>query len=255
MAVNLTTLICHAPIPDWLEKQLQPLFAGKVLNMQSQPPEQGLYLIYDDAGLGLAKASTKGIVRVDFVQGKLRHRRLFGGGELINRAVDAKHQPVVWDATGGLGRDAFVLATSGLKTVVFEHNFFVYLLLADGLYRAGADQQTASVTERLQLYYGSIQRISDSQYIEPLPDVVYLDPMYPQKQKSAAVKKEMAYFHELIGTADERNDQLLLETAQKIAQKRVVVKRPANGVFLANCQPAFQYQGKTTRFDVYLPLS
>jgi len=59
MAANLSILICHAPIPVWLEQQLQPLFASKVLNMQSQPPEQGLYLIYDDAGLGWLKRQRK----------------------------------------------------------------------------------------------------------------------------------------------------------------------------------------------------
>lgn len=31
------------------------------------------------------------------------------------------------------------------------------------------------------------------------PDVAYLDPMYPERQKSAAVKKEMAYSHESVG--------------------------------------------------------
>ncbi|PIT52993.1 16S rRNA methyltransferase [Snodgrassella alvi] len=237
-----------------LPTHLKNLFATEKLHYQPQPPAQGLYLLYEDSGLALAKAGHKGVVRVDFVQGTARHRRLFGGGELLARAVQAKNQPLVWDATGGLGRDAFVMASLGLEVVVFERNPYVYALLADGLQRALADEQTTSIAQRISLHYGSIILLQTEQKQIPLPDVVYLDPMYPQKQKSAAVKKEMAYFHELLGTADAHNDQALLLAAQKFAQKRVVVKRPANGVVLAEITPAFQYLGKTTRFDGYLPL-
>ncbi|WP_239326679.1 class I SAM-dependent methyltransferase [Snodgrassella gandavensis] len=240
---NLTNLPIH----------LKNLFATEKLHYQPQPPTQGLYLLYEDRGLALAKAGHKGVVCVDFVQGTARHRRLFGGGELLARAVQAKNQPLVWDATGGLGRDAFVMASLGLDVVVFEHNPYVHALLADGLQRAQADEQTAPIAQRINLYYGSIVLLPTEQTQIPLPDVVYLDPMYPQKQKSAAVKKEMAYFHELLGTADVHNDQALLLAAQKFAQKRVVVKRPANGVVLAEKTPAFQYLGKTTRFDAYMP--
>ncbi|MCO6504069.1 MAG: class I SAM-dependent methyltransferase [Snodgrassella sp.] len=253
MVESLSILICMVPLPDWLQEHLQPLLVNSKIIIQSQPPKQGLYLIYDDGGLGLARSGDKGVVRVDFVQGKLRHRRLFGGGELIARAVQVKNQPLVWDATGGLGRDAFVLASLALDVVVFEHNFIIYLLLKDGLIRAATDVHAAEITQHIQLHYGSILTLPQKQQLYPLPDVVYLDPMYPQKQKSAAVKKEMAYFHQLLGNADLENDKALLATAQKLAQKRVVVKRPSNGIFLADNQPAFQYQGKTTRFDGYLP--
>lgn len=253
MTEPISILMCTAPMTIWLQEQLQPLLISKSLTIQSDPPKQGLYLIYDMGGLGLAKAEQKGIVRVDFVGGKARHRRLFGGGELIARAIQAKYHPLVWDATGGLGRDAFVLATLGLQVMVFEHNFYVYLLLADGLQRAQANPHTALIGRHIKLHYASILTIVDELQNLSLPDVVYLDPMYPQKQKSAAVKKEMAYFHELLGSADAESDRDLLKKAQQIARKRVVVKRPANGVFLADCQPAFQYHGKTTRFDGYLP--
>jgi 16S rRNA (guanine1516-N2)-methyltransferase len=237
-----------------LHISLRNLFTTEKLQYQPQPPAQGLYLLYEDNGLALAKAGHKGVVRVDFVQGTARHRRLFGGGELLARAIQAKSQPVVWDATGGLGRDAFVMASLGLEIVVFEHNPYVHALLADGLQRALADEQTAQIAQRISLHYGSIVLLEKEQKQITLPDVVYLDPMYPQKQKSAAVKKEMAYFHDLLGTADAHNDQALLLAAQKFARKRVVVKRPANGVVLAEKTPAFQYLGKTTRFDGYLPL-
>lgn len=75
--------------------------------------------------------------------------------------------------------------------------------------------------------------------------------MYPERQKSAAVKKEMAYFHGLVGTA--QDEAALLNTARAIAKKRVVVKRPRLGEFLNGEKPAYQYSGKSTRFDAYVP--
>ena len=83
------------------------------------------------------------------------------------------------------------------------------------------------------------------------PDVVYLDPMYPERRKTAAVKKEMAYFHDLVGAAQDEAE--LLDTALNTAKKRIVVKRPRLGEFLDGRKPAYQYTGKSTRFDVYLP--
>ena len=77
--------------------------------------------------------------------------------------------------------------------------------------------------------------------------------MYPERQKSAAVKKEMAYFHELLGLSTQQNDDALFQAACQVAKKRVVVKRPRLGEFLCGKKPAYQYEGKSTRFDVYLP--
>ena len=79
--------------------------------------------------------------------------------------------------------------------------------------------------------------------------------MYPERQKSAAVKKEMAYFHDLVGLGQIEDEATLLETARRSARKRIVVKRPRLGNFLNIQDPAYQYIGKSTRFDVYLPQS
>ena len=217
-------------------------------------PESGLYLLADAQGLALAKAGAKGVVRVDFVQGSAQYRRLHGGGELLGKAVNHGSQPRVWDGTGGLGRDAFVLASLGLNVTVFERHPVVAALLADGLARASADSAVAAIAQRITLYQGDVLALMPAVLqTQAPPDVVYLDPMYPQRQKSAAVKKEMAYFHELVGPAGD--DAALLQGARRIARKRVVVKRPQGGAVLAGVQPAFQYQGKSTRFDAYLPLA
>lgn len=216
------------------------------------PPPQGEYLLADIQGIHLCRAGEKGRVQVDFISGAAQYRRTKGGGELIAKAVNHTTSPVVWDGTGGLGRDSFVLASLGLHIQTFEQNPAVACLLSDGLERALEHEETAAIAKRITLHFG------DTVQLMPLlaqtigrPDVVYLDPMYPERQKSAAVKKEMAYFHGLVGAA--QDEAALLNVARSVAKKRVVVKRPRLGVFLNEQKPSYQYSGKSTRFDVYLP--
>ena len=230
--------------------------AARCLKTVCRQPESGLYLLAGDDGLSLCRAGAKGRVRAEFAEGAARHRREQGGGEMIGRAVKHTAAPSVWDATGGLGRDAFVLASLGLAVRVFERHPAVFCLLQDGLNRAAAHPDTAETAARISLCFGdarSALRQAGSLKTNAAPEVVYLDPMYPQRQKSAAVKKEMAYFHELLGAPSDEDGSALLEAARSAARRRVVVKRPKQGEFLAGVRPAYEYVGKSTRFDVYLP--
>jgi 16S rRNA (guanine1516-N2)-methyltransferase len=137
-----------------------------------------------------------------------------------------------------------------------EQHPIVACLLDDGLARARLNEATADAASRITLHFGNA-RLLLPQLLQhhPQPDVVYLDPMYPERQKSAAVKKEMAYFHDLVGLGQIEDEATLLETARRSARKRIVVKRPRLGNFLNIQDPAYQYIGKSTRFDVYLPQS
>lgn len=197
-----------------------------------------------------------GAVFVDFVSGTMAHRRKFGGGrgEAIAKAVGIKGNelPSVIDATAGLGRDAFVLAVLGCKVRLVERHPVVFLLLQDGLNRAYADPEIGGILkENLQLL--PVSHIAELNPITDFADVVYLDPMYPHKQKSALVKKEMRVFQHLVG-ADLDADQLL-QPALALSQKRVVVKRPDYAEFLANQQPHFSRETKNHRFDIYSTLA
>lgn len=220
------------------------------LAVADTPPASGLYLAAEEHGIVLHRAGDKSSVWVDFTAGAAQHRRLHGGGELLAKAVCRSKQPTVWDATGGLGRDSFVLAGLGLNVHIFERHPAVYCLLADGLARALLHPDTAETASRLTLHHADA-----AEYMPQLAaeigrqQVVYLDPMYPERRKSAAVKKEMAFFHELVGTA--QNDAALLDAALATATARVVVKRPRLGDFLCGRKPDYQYTGKSTRFDVY----
>ena len=128
----------------------------------------------------------------------------------------------------------------------------MFALLQDGLHRAEQAPEIAASAARITLRRGNAAELMPVLAAQMgQPDVVYLDPMYPERQKSAAVKKEMAYFHSVVGAAQEEAE--LLAAARAVAKKRVVVKRPRLGEFLNGEKPAYQYTGKSTRFDVYLP--
>ncbi|NRN29873.1 16S rRNA (guanine(1516)-N(2))-methyltransferase RsmJ [Photorhabdus heterorhabditis] len=193
-----------------------------------------------------------GGIYVDFISGTMAHRRRFGGGrsEAVAKAIGIKkdYLPTVVDATAGLGRDAFVLASLGCHVRMLERHPVVAALLDDGLQRGYQDAEIGGwLQERMTLLHASsITALAD---ITPQPDVVYLDPMYPHKQKSALVKKEMRVFQSLVG-ADEDADNLL-SPARALAKRRVVVKRPDYAEPLAGIAASAAITTKNHRFDIY----
>jgi len=222
-----------------------------------QDEDSGLALVLTASHLELRKRDEPklGGIFVDFVSGAMAHRRRFGGGrgEAVAKAVGIKgdYLPDVVDATAGLGRDAFVLAALGCRVRMLERHPVVAALLEDGLRRGYDDPEIGGwLRERLTLLHVvSQQALSE---ITPAPDVVYLDPMYPHRQKSAMVKKEMRVFQSLVG-ADEDADALL-EPARRLAKKRIVVKRPDYAPPLAGVVTQSAVVTKSHRFDIYPPL-
>lgn len=222
--------------------------------------ESAFVLLVDDAGVALQQTGRKapGPVRVEFTEGAVDHRRKFGGGkgQMIAKAVGLKSgvYPHVLDATAGLGRDAFVLASLGCPVTLLERSPVVQQLLLNGFARARQfaqinDPQLLEILARMHL----VEEDSGIYLQRPIntqpPDVVYLDPMFPQREKSADVKKEMKVFHDIVG-ADEDSDALL-EPALQQARCRVVVKRPRKAPFLAGRAPSYQLEGKSSRYDIY----
>jgi len=199
--------------------------------------------------------SKMGPISVDFVGGKLDHRRRYGGGrkQPLAKAIGLKRgaTPIVLDATAGLGRDAFILACLGCYVQMVERSKVVAALLYDGLQRAQQNLEIGPLmTERLQLIHHDAQHfLSHLSDITQRPDVIYLDPMYPHRQKSALVKKEMQFFQRVIG--EDLDAPALLETALACAKRRVVIKRPKWAPNLTNIKPNFCIKSENTRFDVY----
>ncbi|MCK8045156.1 class I SAM-dependent methyltransferase [Shewanella sp. 1CM18E] len=222
-------------------------------------PDAEFELVFEDNILTLIKRDEpklKGI-SVDFVSGAVAHRRKFGGGrgQSIAKAVGLKQgvMPTVVDGTAGLGRDAFVLASLGCKVLMVERHPIVAALLEDGLRRAYEDAEIGSwMQQRMSLFHGSsIDSLADAAAVSNTEvDVVFLDPMYPHREKSALVKKEMRVFQSLVG-ADLDADGLLAP-AMALATKRVVVKRPDYADDLDGVKPSMVIATKKNRFDVYV---
>ena len=79
------------------------------------------------------------------------------------------------------------------------------------------------------------------------PDVILLDPMFPARQKSALVKKKLQMIQKLeIPCAGEAE---LLLAAMKARPKKLIIKRPPKGPYLADAKPDHSITGKAVRFD------
>jgi len=193
-----------------------------------------------------------GPIFVDFISGKLAHRRRFGGGrrQLIARAVGImpKKTLTVLDATAGLGRDAYVLASLGCHVTMLECSPIISALLKDGLERAKSDP--AFQVLKLQFIETDAIPYMKSLSESDRPEVIYLDPMFPDSKKSALVKKEMRLLKAAVGDHDSSAE--LLSSALKVAIKRVVVKRHRQAAAIEGPDPDLVFTGKSCRFDVYL---
>ncbi|HEU0196658.1 MAG TPA: class I SAM-dependent methyltransferase [Nevskiaceae bacterium] len=151
----------------------------------------------------------------------------------------------VVDATAGLGRDAWVIASLGARVTLVERSPAVAALLADALHRAHGDPASRTIAQRISLQISDARRwLANS----PTYDAVYLDPMYPQDGKSALPVKEMQFLRELTGGDPDAAE--LLAAARRCAP-RVAVKRPRHAPPLAKVAPDAVVHASRVRFDLY----
>lgn len=231
--------------PRQLRKHLEDSASGAVFLWI----ESGLFLW--DLGLDLR-------IQADFHGATVAYRVDKGGGrgQMIAKAVGLKAAGLrVFDATAGLGGDAFVLASLGCEVWMSERNPVVHCLLGAGLQvgrdyaeRIQANALSASLS-RMHLLEGDASSLFGSVASEVRPDVVYLDPMFPKKTKKALVKKEMQVLQSLVGPdVDARH---LLDAALECAGRRVVVKRPRIAATITERAPDYVMEGKSNRYDIY----
>lgn len=188
----------------------------------------------------------------DFVGGAVGYRFRSGASRkdaLARAAGFGKGSiPTIIDATAGLGRDAFLLATLGAQVTLLERSPEVHNLLRDALARAAAEgPELAAVVSRMTLLQGDARAL--------LPglraDTVIVDPMHPPRTNSAVVKQEMRLLRELVGTDPDALQ--LMQAALAADCKRVVLKWPLRAKPLEGLRkPSHSITGKTVRYDVFM---
>lgn len=203
------------------------------------------------AGMSLLlQAKMKPLV-IDFEQISYRQRLLRGGRqkEPLARAVmnGIEDGALVFDATAGLGRESMILAHAKAQVLSFERQLPIWIILKDALMRASKSRFFPFTLPKLQAI-GTI-----ASYVGEAPEVIYYDPMFPEREKSAVVKKDMFLFRQVIG--EDKDIEDFIRIALKLATKRVVVKRPstAEPVSAVDIQRAYFVDGGQCRFDCYKP--
>lgn len=193
-----------------------------------------------------------GELRVDFVEGSVAHRLRFGGGRGQDLAkamgLRAGKTPTIVDATAGLGRDSFLLASLGARVILIERSEQMHELLGQGMKRAAREGgQFREIIGRMTLLKGDALDL-----IPELPsEAILIDPMHPERKNSALVKQDLRQVREIVGTDDDAAD--LVQLAIKHARRRVVLKWPAKADPIEGVKKCtHQIIGKTTRYDVFM---
>lgn len=214
-------------------------------------------LCVDEHGLWLCANGMK--MQPDWQAEVPRLKRASLKSEMIARACNLAEKPTLIDATAGLGHDSLLMAHLGARLTLVERHPILFTLLEDTKQRAAQDPFLAKIVSRIELVFADSAEYLQQQIQQHAKfDVVYLDPMFPQRdqnqqavKKQAQVKKQMQLLHLLLPEDGDMDlGDYLLDLAMQISD-RVVVKRPRLAVFLANLKPDHQWQGDACRFDAY----
>ncbi|ORU89506.1 MAG: SAM-dependent methyltransferase [Cycloclasticus sp. symbiont of Poecilosclerida sp. M] len=238
--------------------EIKVLIDQGVFQVKNSELTTSCYLSYvkDALTLHLEKEGESLSVCVDFVTGRAKHRRQYGGGKKQPLAkacgLDKHSEWTILDATAGLGKDAFVLASLGAEITLCEQHPALYGMLADALHRASIDAETALIANKMTCVCSdSIDYIDGEKgALRVMPDVIYLDPMYPERKRSAKIKKEMQVLQHLVSHSG--SESKLLERALETANFRVVVKRPKSALPLNDLKSRYSISSVNTRYDIYV---
>jgi len=228
--INSENIILEKKSGQWLQFLTENDFDFQTIqqiNMSDESP-----VIMDKSGNKFS---------IDFVNDKVNYTKKKSSikTELISKALGGgKFGLNILDLSAGLGIDAVFLAQLGYSVIALERNPLIYLALNEAL------QQKPELN--LSFIFSDALTYLKSQSINT--DVIYFDPMFPEKAKSALPRQEMVFFRSLVGHDADAAE--VLDFALKIKSvKRVVVKRPIKAPALM--RPMSSIEGKLIRFDLY----
>lgn len=173
--------------------------------------------------------------------------------EMLVKAAKIKHADGVLtaiDATAGLGEDAILLAAAGFRVQLYERNPIIAALLRDALERAAKVDALSDIVSRMT--FAEADSITALQGLSERPDIILLDPMFPERQKSALIKKKFQLLHSIEQPC--QDEEQLLQAAMQAHPRKIIIKRPLKGPYLADVRPSHSLSGKAIRYDcIVLP--
>lgn len=228
------------------QRELAESFARKTNSQIISEPGDALTVLFDSTGVSLTGYGLS--YQGDFknmlhrvTNGRLQH-------EMLVRAVKSeKDGRRAIDAAAGMGEDAFLMAAQGYEVTMYERNPVIALLLKDALRRAGKNSILKDIAVRMKLVEGdSIEGMNAM--LDPV-DVIYLDPMFPARQKSGLINKKLQLIQKMEPPCSDENE--LFDAALRAAPDKIVVKRPLKSDVLAGRKPSYSLKGKAIRYDCY----
>jgi len=227
-------------------KRIAARFSCQVENHVPED-KNAMFFLMDKTGLSFIAGGQ--VLKGDFSRllprvtgGHLQH-------EVLLKVAGSGEGKKAVDATAGLGEDSFILAAGGYSVEMFEHNPVTATLLADALIRGNNDPKLRDITRRMTVKEGDSKELMMG--LSYTPDIMYLDPMFPEKKKSAETKKKLQVLHRIeLPCADEVE---LLESAIKVKPGKIIIKRPPGCEYLAGIRPTYQVERKAVRFDCIVP--
>ena len=171
--------------------------------------------------------------------------------ELILKAVKLKKEKEdTWiiDATAGMGEDSLILASFGYNVIMYERDPVIAALLADTMKRAKANPYLINIVNRMTLV--NMDSIEAMKNLSKKADIILLDPMFPERNKSALIKKKFQLIHNLEAPCSDEEE--LLNAAFCAKPRKIVIKRPLKGKNLADRKPDYAISGKAIRYDCFV---
>lgn len=238
-----------------LAQRLSRKFNTDILN-EAPVDKYASFFVLEKSGLSFVSGGQ--VLKGDFIKllpritgGHIQHEILLKAAKQsdLDKQSDNGPIPKAIDATAGLGEDSFILAAGGYEVELFEHNPITCALLNDALIRARNDARLRDIAKRMHLTEGDSKDFLEN--ISYRPDIIYLDPMFPEKKKSAETKKKLQVLHQIeLPCADENE---LLEAAINAKPVKIIIKRPPDGAYLGGIKPSYSITRKAVRFDcIYL---
>lgn len=221
----------------------------KLFELNNKLEGKGLALSQGDSGLFLTDGKLE--IMADFREMLPRLKQSNLQREMLIKAARIKGQEMpqhIVDATAGFGDDSLILAAAGFRVRMYEYDEVIAALLEDAINRAKEIPELRETVARMELVWGD--SVEGMKKLDYKPDIVLLDPMFPARQKSALIKKKFQLIQQLESPCTTEED--LIEAAMAADPKRIVIKRPLKGPFLAGRKPSYSLEGKAIRYDCFV---